>query len=260
MLDREATIAKIGIVTPLLKPFFASQPGNCAKTADAAGSGHQLSECQPDPKYLYRIEGDLRIEAALDVGGLAKAMLLAREQEIADGVSLTPQRLDHDLGLVRRHHGVLGTLKKDDRLRQPIGVINRRPFAIARLHFRKRPDEPVEISRFEFVGIARQCCGVADAVIACSALEEIAKGERREGSVAASTAAADDNAPCVHQSPLHQEFGAVHAVVHIDDAPIELQPLAVFAPETRAAAVVDIKHRNAAAGPELRAEIERARR
>src|SRR5215471_10346141 len=155
MLDRDATTAKIGILTPLLKPFFASQPCNCAKTADAAGSRHQFSESQPDPKHLYRIKGDLRLEAALDVGGLAKAMLLAREQEIADGVSLASQRLDHDLGLIRRHHGVFGTLKKDDRLRQPIGVIKRRALAIARLHFRKRPDKPVEISRFEFVGIAR---------------------------------------------------------------------------------------------------------
>ena len=34
-----------------------------------------------------------------------------------------PQRLDHDLGLVRRHHRVLVALEEDHRLRQPIGVI-----------------------------------------------------------------------------------------------------------------------------------------
>ena len=139
-------------------------------------------------------------------------------------------------------------------------MIERRPLAIARLHFRKRPDEPIEIARLEFVGVARQRGGVAHPVIACAALEEIAKGERRQSCVAAGAAAADDDARCVHQSAFCQEFGAVHAVVHIDDAPIELEPIAVFAPESRAAAVVDVKHRNAAAGPELGAEIERARR
>src|SRR5262252_2670675 len=139
-------------------------------------------------------------------------------------------------------------------------MIKRRPRAIASLHFRKWADKPVEVSRLEFVGIARQCRGIADTVIACSALEEVAKSESRESGVAAGAAAADDDAPYIHQSSLRQEFGAVHAVVHIDDAPIEFQPLAIFAPKSRTTAVVDIEHRNAAAGPELRAEIERARR
>src|SRR6266446_8381185 len=75
------------------------------------------SECQPDPEHFHGIEGKFRIKAALDVVGLTEAMLLAREQEVADRISIAPQRLDHDLGLVRRHHGVLGALEKDHRLR-----------------------------------------------------------------------------------------------------------------------------------------------
>src|SRR5262249_50705015 len=214
------------------------------------------SECQPNPEYLDRIKGDFSIKATFDVGGLAKAVLLAREKEITDGISIAPQRLDHNFGLVRRHHRIIGTLEKDNRLRQPIGVVERRPLAIARLHFRKGPDEPIEIPRLELMSIARQCRSVADPVIACATLEKVAKGERREGCVATGAAAADDDTPCIHQSPLRQELGAIHAVVDVDDTPIQLQPLAVFTSESRTAAVVDVKHRNTTAGPELRAEIE----
>src|SRR5262249_50402890 len=66
------------------------------------------SECEPDPEHLHRIERKFRIKAPLDVVGLTETVLLAREQEVANGISIAPQRLDHDLGLVRRHHGVLG--------------------------------------------------------------------------------------------------------------------------------------------------------
>src|SRR5262249_26372934 len=48
------------------------------------------SECEPDPEHLHRIEGKLGIKAALDVVGLTEAVLLAREQEVADGISLAP--------------------------------------------------------------------------------------------------------------------------------------------------------------------------
>jgi hypothetical protein len=50
-----------------------------------------------------------------------------------------------------------------------------------------------------------------------------------------------------------------HAIVHIHDAPIKIKPLPIFAPEPRAAAVVNVEHCNPAAGPELRSEVERAR-
>src|ERR1700675_625127 len=98
------------------------------------------------------------------------------------------------------------------------------------------------------------------AVIARPTLEEVAEGECREGGVTAGAATADDDPPQVHQSLLRQEFGADHAIVHIDDAPIEFEPLPIFTAEPRAATVVDVEHCNAAAGPELRPEVERTRR
>src|SRR5215467_4520922 len=116
-------------------------------------AGSMPSERQCDPEHLHRIERKLCIEAALDVVGRAETVLLTREQEVADSIAIAPQRLDHDLGLVRRHYGVLGALEENHRLRQPIGVIDRRSLAIALLHFGKRSDEPVEISRLELMGV-----------------------------------------------------------------------------------------------------------
>src|SRR5215475_8536709 len=68
-------------------------------------------ERQPDPEHLHRIKRQLRIKTALDVVGLTKTVLLAREQEIADRISVAPQRLNHPLGLIRRHDGVLSALE-----------------------------------------------------------------------------------------------------------------------------------------------------
>src|SRR6185436_9606519 len=129
------------------------------------------------------------IEAALNVAGPSEAMLLAREQEIADRIALAPQRLDHAFCLVRRHDGVLIALEEDHWLRQPIRVIERRALAIARFLLRIGSDQPVEITRLEFVGVARERGDVAHAVIASSALKEVAEGQRRQGRVAAGAAA-----------------------------------------------------------------------
>src|SRR5258708_32801981 len=108
--------------------------------------------------------------------------------------------------------------------------------AIAPPRLGKGPDQPVEISRLELVGIACQRRSIADAVIACPALEEVAKGEGRERGVAAGAAAADDDALGIHRSPLRQEFGSIHAVVHIHDTPTELKPVTVFASKSGTAA------------------------
>src|SRR6266511_3402932 len=116
-------------------------------TAAVPLMGARASEREPGPEDFDRIEGEFGIEAALNIGGLPEAVLLAREQEIADRVALAPQRFDHGFCLVRRHDGVLVALEEDHRLRQPIRVIERRALAIARLLLRIGSDQPVEIAR-----------------------------------------------------------------------------------------------------------------
>src|SRR5262244_237347 len=218
-----------------------------------------LLEREPSAEDFDRIEGEFRIEAALNVAGLAEAMLLAREQEIADRIALAPQRLNHAFRLVRRHDGVLFPLEEDDRLREPIRVMERRALAIARFLLRIRSDQPVEIARLELVGVARERSDVAHAVIAGPALKEVAEGQCRQGRVAAGAAAADDASLAVDPPLRRQEPRAGDAIVDVDHAPIQLQTVAVGAAEAGASAVVHVEHRDAAARPILNAQIERAR-
>src|SRR6516165_9215791 len=215
-------------------------------------------ERQSGLEHLDCIEGEFGIEAALDVGALAKPVLLAREQKIADRIAFAPERLDHGFGLVWRHDCVFVALKEDDGLRQPLYVGERRAFAIALFFLRIGSNEPIEIARFELVGIARERSRVAHAVVACAALEEIPKHERRKRRVASGAAAGNDDALVVDGALAGQEFRAVDAVIDVDDAPVSIEPLPIGAAETGTAAVIDIEHRNPAARPELRAEVERA--
>src|SRR6516225_8079617 len=60
---------------------------SCA--ADAPQS-KRASEREPGPENFDRVEGEFRIEAALNVAGLPEAMLLAREQEIANRIAFAP--------------------------------------------------------------------------------------------------------------------------------------------------------------------------
>jgi hypothetical protein len=57
------------------------------KAGSPAGTIKRASEREPGPEDFDRIEGEFRIEAALNVAGLPEAMLLAREQEIADRIA-----------------------------------------------------------------------------------------------------------------------------------------------------------------------------
>src|SRR6516164_2500301 len=202
-----------------------------ARAADAPQS-KRASEREPGPENFDRVEGEFRIEAALNVAGLPEAMLLAREQEIANRITFAPQRLNHTFRLVRRHDGVLLPLEKDDRLREPIRVIKRRALAIARLLLRIRSDQPVEVARLELVGVARERSDVAHAVIASPALKEVAEGQRCQGRVAAGATAADDASHAINPPLRFQEPRAGDAIVDVDHAPIQLQTVAVGAAES----------------------------
>src|SRR4051794_8874114 len=91
------------------------------KVSTRSTFAHPRASCrlerEPSAEHLDRIERKLGLEAALNICGLEKSVLLAREQEIADRVTLAPQRIDHGLGLVRRQDGTLVALEEDHRLR-----------------------------------------------------------------------------------------------------------------------------------------------
>src|ERR1700730_11837885 len=91
-------------------------------------------------KDLDRIEVQFGVEAALNVAAFAKSVLLAGKQEVADRLAPAAERRNHGLGLVRRHDRVLVALEEDHRLRQAIGMEQRRACAIERLLLRIRTD------------------------------------------------------------------------------------------------------------------------
>ena len=113
---------------------------------------------------------------------------------------MPPQRLDHHLGLIRRHDAVFGALEEDDRAAQPVGMRQRRALSIEIRTLRVGADQPVEVARLEFVRVAGERGDVADAVIAGAALEHGAAGQGRQNGIAAGAAAGDDTAHAVGQT------------------------------------------------------------
>src|SRR5579871_6410014 len=96
--------------------------------------------------------------------------------------------------------------------------------------------------------------------MAGAAAEVVAEGQRSQYGVAARTAAGDHTARAIHLAAFGEITRAVDAIVHVHNSPIAVQALAVFASEAGAAAVVHIQNRDAAAGPILNPQVERARR
>src|SRR6267154_2695678 len=182
------------------------------------------SKRQPDLEHIDRVERKFSLQAALDIRRLAEAVLFARKQEIADRVALAPQHLHHGFGLIRRNDLVFVALKEDDRLLQSLGMKERRALAVARLLLRIRADQPVEITRLEFMGVARQRRGVADAIMAGASLKEIAKHQGGKRRIAAGAATCDDRALVVHQSLGREMFGAIDAIIDVDNAPVVIEP------------------------------------
>jgi hypothetical protein len=85
---------------------------------------------------------------------------------VANRNSLSAQRLDHFLSLVRRHDWILFALEKGDRLGQPRGVEQRRSSAVLCLLFRIFPDQPILVTRLELVSVTGQRRKIADSVVA----------------------------------------------------------------------------------------------
>src|SRR6516165_3540503 len=103
--------------------------------------------------------------------------------------------------------------------------MNRRALDIEVAARRVRTDHPVEITRLEFVRVLRQSLEIADAIIAGASLENIVEGQSAQGSVATGTAAADRHATAVDPLACRQIFGAVDAVIDVDNPPLAAQPL-----------------------------------
>src|SRR5579862_3427218 len=132
---------------------------------------------------------------------------------------------------------------------------DRRALPIEILPLGIRADQRVQVSRLEFVGVARKSRQIADPVMTGAAPEIVAKRERGKRRVSPGAAAGNHAAVSVHQSSLCKKSGSVDAIVDIHDAPVPVQTLAVLAAKAAAAAVVDVQNRNPPARPILDAQV-----
>ena len=190
--------------------------------------------------------------------GLSESVTFVVEGDVCHGDPACGEGLDHALGLVRGHHLVLHPLEEDDRTPDPVGGIQGRAFPIGVAGGGIRSDEPVQVPGLEFVGIPGEGLQVADPVVAGPGAEGIFKGQRRQGGIAAGAAAGDNEAFLVHPSLLGQESGPGRAVLDVVQPPGAIQGMPIQPAKPGAAAIIDLEHREAAAGPKLDPQVQRS--
>src|SRR5580700_8732081 len=218
------------------------------------------TELQPLIRQKRRVKIEFSVERPLDVVRAAEPVLLPVKPQIETRDPAPAKRIYHLLSLLRRDDPVLGALEKGDRRRDQPRAVDRGTGHIEVPALRIRPDQAIEIARLEFVGIFCQRLQIADAVVACSGLEFLAKRQRGKRRVAARAGTADRPALRIDPSCCRKVVRTIHAISDINDAPVPLQPKPVFAAIAGAAAVIDVEHGEAAAGPILRPPAEGRRR
>ena len=179
-------------------------------------------------------------------------MLLAVEQQVRNGQSLTSQDVKHHFGLARRHDLVLAALEQDQRRGQIIDVMDGRPLEVQVLPFRIGPDERAQVAGLELVSVLGKALKLRQTIVAGADIEDGAsKCEACQGRVAPRTSAADCKPVAIDESLLGQEAGGIAAVINVDDAPLTVQAPAVLPAISRRTAVVHINDGKSPAGPIL---------
>src|SRR5215472_12061320 len=97
---------------------------------------------------------------------------------------------------------------------------------------------------------------VADAIVVCTGIEDIAEGERTKRRVAARAPTGNCQPASINKPLLDQVAGAIHAVIDVNDTPLALEPLAIGASIAGAAAIIHIENGYATAGPVLDLEFK----
>ena len=100
---------------------------------------------------------------------------------------------------------------------------------------------------------------IAHAIMTRADFEVIAESQGAQRGIAAGAPASNGGARRIGQILFRQIFGGVRAILHIHSAPLQVQPFAILPAVAAASAIVDIRYRKAAAGPELNLQIQRAR-
>ena len=133
---------------------------------------------------------------------------------------------------------------------QLLSEMNRRAFDIKITTFGIRSHQTIRIPRLEFMCVQFQSFEVADAIIACAGFK-VTESHRAKGGVTSGTAAVNRKAVWVTSSSLGQKPCSVDTIIDVYDAPVTVESFAIGAAVTCAAAIINIQHSDAPAGPIL---------
>src|SRR4029079_6801918 len=113
-----------------------------------------------------RVERQLSLEGARDVGRVPKAVSFAGKWQVGVRTVSLAQRADHLLRLRPGHDHVVEALQDEQGTIYAFGEVNGRARPVTVEPLRIRRNEAVRVARLEFVRVTRQCLHVADAVVA----------------------------------------------------------------------------------------------
>ena len=183
-------------------------------------------------------------------------MLLPFKGHVGHRNSLFLKRIHHHFRLIRRHDFIFKSLEKGHGAIEPIDVMNGRSINVDILALRVGANQSIEVASLELMGISGQGFQIAHAVVAGSGLELVTESQSGQGGVAPGAAPGNGQAIAIHQSPIDQILRTIHAIIHIHQPPLAIQPAMVGAAIARAAAIVHIQHRKAATRPILDRQIQ----
>ena len=88
--------------------------------------------------------------------------------------------------------------------------------------FSIRAYQAIKITRLKFVRILSENLQVADAIVTCSSLKDIAKGKGTECGISAGATSSNGKSVSVNLTACYKLTCAMYTVVHIHDAPLTL--------------------------------------
>ena len=157
------------------------------------------------------------------------------------------QRVADRERLRRRDDRVIRPLQDQHRRAQPVPVRERRSVDVQVLGLGQRADEAIEVARLEVVRVRGEGTEVGDAVPADPGGEDIRVRQGAQHRPAARGPALDREAPAIGRASLGESPHGGGDVLHVDDAPLPVEALAVAAPVPGRSAVVHIEHADPAA-------------
>src|SRR5215471_455228 len=111
------------------------------------------------------------------------------------------------------------------------------------------------VSRLELMPVRLQRFKVADSIITRSRLKHVGERQRCQRRIAPRASSPDDEPVTIREAYPDQVKRGVDAIVHVHDAPLSVQALAIGPPIAAAPSVVDVDHGKTPAGPVLSAQV-----